>query len=115
MKCQITSVGSGRGFIFVGDDAGRIHFLNRRMEVQTVKMFEGNVEQILQVCIYGESALRGFAFFQKHSSFQKVLILQYFTIFIGVQWGQRIAMTTIDTKTFFIIILTIWTLIKSIA
>ena len=65
MKCQITSVGSGRGFIFVGDDAGRIHFLNRRMEVQTVKMFEGNVEQILQVCIYGESALRGFAFFQK--------------------------------------------------
>ena len=83
MKCQITSVGSGRGFIFVGDDAGRIHFLNRRMEVQTVKMFEGNVEQILQVCIYGESALRGFAFFQKHSSFQKVLILQYFTTFIG--------------------------------
>ena len=65
MKCQITSVGSGRGFIFVGDDAGRIHFLNRRMEVQTVKMFEGNVEQILQVCIYGESALREFAFFQE--------------------------------------------------
>ena len=42
------------------------------------------------------------------------LFILYFTIFIGVQWGQRIAMTTIDTKTFFIIILTIWTLIKSI-
>ncbi len=42
------------------------------------------------------------------------LFILYFTIFIGVQWGQRIAITTIDTKTFFIIILTIWTLIKSI-
>ena len=28
------------------------------------------------------------------------LLILYFTIFIGVQWGQRIAMTTIDTKTF---------------
>jgi len=43
------------------------------------------------------------------------LYILYFTIFIGFQIGQRIAMTTIDTKTFFIIILTIWTLIKSIA
>ena len=45
----MTCVCSGRGFIFVGDDAGRIHFVNRRMEVQTVKLFEGNVEQMLQV------------------------------------------------------------------
>ena len=49
MKCQMTCVCSGRGFIFVGDDVGRIHFVNRRMEVQTVKLFEGNIEQILQV------------------------------------------------------------------
>ena len=43
------------------------------------------------------------------------LLLLYFTIFIGFKIGQKIAMTTIDTKTFFIIILAIWTLIKSIA
>ena len=35
--------------IFVGDDAGRVHFLNRRMEVKTLKLFEGDVEQLLQV------------------------------------------------------------------
>ena len=57
MKCQMTCVCSGRGFIFVGDDAGRIHFLNRRMEVQTVKMFEGNVEQMIQVEIYDKNIL----------------------------------------------------------
>ena len=51
MKCQMTCICSGRGFIFVGDDFGRIHFVNRRMEVQTMKLFEGNVEQILQVSI----------------------------------------------------------------
>ena len=51
MRCQMTSICSGRGFIFVGDDFGRIHFVNRRMEVQTIKLFEGSVEQITQVCI----------------------------------------------------------------
>ena len=45
----MTCVCSGRGFIFVGDDAGRVHFLNRRMEVKTLKLFEGDVEQLLQV------------------------------------------------------------------
>ena len=49
MKCQMTCICSGRGFIFVGDDFGRIHFINRRMDVQTVKLFEGNIEQIVQV------------------------------------------------------------------
>ena len=49
MNCQMTCVCSGRGFIFVGDDAGRVHFLNRRMEVKTLKLFEGDVEQLLQV------------------------------------------------------------------
>jgi hypothetical protein len=43
------------------------------------------------------------------------LFIFYFTVFIAFQWGQRIAMTTMNTKTFFIIILTIWTLIKNIA
>lgn len=49
MKCQITCICSGRGFIFIADDVGRIHFLNRRMEVQTIKLFEGAIEQMLQV------------------------------------------------------------------
>ena len=49
MNCQMTCVCSGRGFIFVGDDAGRVHFLNRRMEIKTLKLFEGDVEQLLQV------------------------------------------------------------------
>jgi hypothetical protein len=42
------------------------------------------------------------------------LILLYFTVFICFQWGQRIAMTPIDTKMFFIIILIIWILLKNI-
>ena len=33
------------------------------------------------------------------------LILLYLTVFIFFNWGQRIAMTAIDTKMFFIIIL----------
>jgi len=41
------------------------------------------------------------------------MILLYFTIFVFFQWGQRIAMTRIDTKVFLIIILLIWTLVKS--
>jgi len=42
------------------------------------------------------------------------LLLLYFTGFIAFQWGQRIAMTKIDTKLFIIIILTIWILLKNI-
>ena len=42
------------------------------------------------------------------------LILLYLTVFISFQWGQRIAMTPIDTKAFFILILTIWILLKNI-
>jgi len=42
------------------------------------------------------------------------LILLYLTVFISFQWGQRIAMTRIDTKVFFILILTIWILLKNI-
>jgi hypothetical protein len=42
------------------------------------------------------------------------LILLYLTVFIFFNWGQRIAMTPIDTKMFFIIILTIWILLKNI-
>jgi len=42
------------------------------------------------------------------------LILLYLTVFISFNWGQRIAMTPIDTKMFFIIILTIWILLKNI-
>jgi hypothetical protein len=42
------------------------------------------------------------------------LILLYLTVFVFFQWGQRIAMTPIDTKMFFIIILIIWISIKSI-
>jgi len=42
------------------------------------------------------------------------LILLYFTIFVFFQWGQRIAMTPIDTKMFFIIIILIWILLKNI-
>jgi len=40
------------------------------------------------------------------------LLLLYFTIFVFFQWGQRIALTRIDTKVFLIIMLTIWILIK---
>jgi len=42
------------------------------------------------------------------------LILFYFTIFVFFQWGQRIAMTRIDTKTFLILILLLWILLKNI-
>jgi hypothetical protein len=42
------------------------------------------------------------------------LVLLYLTVFIFFQMGQRIAMTRIDTKMFFIIILTIWILLKNI-
>ena len=42
------------------------------------------------------------------------LILLYITVFLSFQWGQRIAMTPIDTKMFFIITLTIWILLKNI-
>ena len=42
------------------------------------------------------------------------LVLLYLTVFIFFNWGQRIAMTPIDTKMFFIIILTIWILLKNI-
>ena len=42
------------------------------------------------------------------------LLIFYFTVFIAFQWGQRIAMTPMNTKTFFIITLTIWILIKSL-
>jgi len=41
-------------------------------------------------------------------------ILLYFTIFLGFQIGQRIAMTRIDTKAFLILILLLWILIKSL-
>jgi len=42
------------------------------------------------------------------------LLLLYFTVFVFFQWGQRIAMTRIDTKTFLILILLLWILIKSL-
>jgi len=42
------------------------------------------------------------------------LIIFYLTVFIAFRWGQKIAMTPIDTKAFFIITLTIWILIKSL-
>jgi hypothetical protein len=42
------------------------------------------------------------------------LILFYMTIWLFFYWGERLAMTRIDTKAFLIIILTIWILIKSI-
>jgi hypothetical protein len=41
------------------------------------------------------------------------LLLLYFTIFVFFQWGQRIAMTRIDTKVFLIIMLVIWLIIKN--
>jgi hypothetical protein len=42
------------------------------------------------------------------------LILLYLTVFIFFNWGQRIAMTPIDTKVFLIMAITIWILLKSI-
>jgi len=42
------------------------------------------------------------------------MILLYFTAFVFFQWGQRIAMTRIDTKAFLILILLLWILIKSL-
>jgi len=42
------------------------------------------------------------------------LIILYITVFIAFQWGQRIAMTPIDNKMFFILIFTIWILLKNI-
>ena len=54
MNSKLTCVCSGRGFIFVGDDVGRVHFLNRRMEAQRVKVFEGSVDQVLQVTLKTE-------------------------------------------------------------
>jgi hypothetical protein len=42
------------------------------------------------------------------------MILLYFTVFVFFQWGQRVALTSIDTKTFIILILLTWILIKSI-
>jgi hypothetical protein len=42
------------------------------------------------------------------------MILLYFTVFICFQWGQRIAMTRIDTKAFLILMLLLWISIKSI-
>jgi hypothetical protein len=42
------------------------------------------------------------------------MILLYLTVFVFFQWGQRVAMTRIDTKTFIILILLTWILIKSI-
>jgi len=42
------------------------------------------------------------------------LILLYFTVFIAFQWGQRIAMTSIDTKLFLIWAILLWILLKSI-
>jgi len=44
----------------------------------------------------------------------ETMLLLYFTVFVFFTWGQRIAMTQIDTKMFFIIILTIWILLKNI-
>jgi hypothetical protein len=41
------------------------------------------------------------------------LLLLYFTVFVFFQWGQRIAMTRIDTKVFLIIMLVIWLIIKN--
>ena len=41
------------------------------------------------------------------------MILLYFTVFVFFQWGQRIAMTRIDTKVFLIIMLVIWLIIKN--
>jgi len=40
------------------------------------------------------------------------LLLLYFTVFVFFQWGQRIAMTRIDTKVFLIIMLVIWLIIR---
>jgi hypothetical protein len=42
------------------------------------------------------------------------LILLYLTVFVFFQWGQRIAMTRIDTKAFLILMLLLWISIKSI-
>jgi len=41
------------------------------------------------------------------------LLLLYFTVFVFFQWGQRIALTRIDTKVFLIIILIIWITLKN--
>jgi len=41
------------------------------------------------------------------------MLLLYFTVFVFFQWGQRIAMTRIDTKVFLIIMLIIWIVIKN--
>ncbi len=41
------------------------------------------------------------------------MLLLYFTVFVFFQWGQRIAMTRIDTKVFLIIMLVIWLIIKN--
>ena len=41
------------------------------------------------------------------------LLLLYFTVFVFFQWGQRIAMTRIDTKVFLIIMLIIWIVLKN--
>jgi len=44
----------------------------------------------------------------------EAMMILYLTIFIAVKAGQRIAMTAIDTKTFLILILTVWILLKNI-
>ena len=41
------------------------------------------------------------------------LLLLYFTVFVFFQWGQRIAMTRINTKVFLITMLIIWLIIKN--
>jgi len=42
------------------------------------------------------------------------MIILYVTIWLAAKAGERIAMTPIDTKMFFIIILTVWILLKNI-
>jgi len=44
----------------------------------------------------------------------EAMLFLYLTIWIAAKAGERIAMTQIDNKMFFIIILTIWILIKNI-
>ena len=78
MKCQMTCICSGRGFIFVGDDFGRIHFINRRMDVQTVKLFEGNIEQIVQVINSSIFLLEDTTF--ENYMFCRILKLAFFTL-----------------------------------
>jgi hypothetical protein len=43
-----------------------------------------------------------------------LLMLFYMSIWLFFHWGERLAMTRIDTKVFLIIILTIWISIKNI-